>query len=819
MQSQQSQTRQLTSRKPQALLAPREGSETRALTKWPTAGLRGLALGNAFPTILRSRWLKIAGGAAATLAIALICVNLLFSTDWAKARVAAHIKEQTGRDLVVNGPTHLALLPGPRIVISDATLTNPGARSGAVELSIARLTVDLSIIDLFGDQVEVERIVLERPILTLQAGRQAQARILQGAPGPKKPRFVRAQLGGDASAPPSDARIEDPRIEDLRIEHLQIVDGTVIFAQSDSTKKRRLENIDASVSLTSLRAPVVGHGTFRWKREPVDFSFEFATPADLRAKRPGALQVALDTKVVEARFDGSIATAPHLAGEGRISAKASSIPSLLAWLRGRTDVPPTIGDGELDGLIAWTNDEITLSETRFASEYGIGEGEAVITLKDPRPHIRAALAFDYLDASPFLQDTDQTGTVGQDGPPRDDDLRAGSDPAIEAAAFTEPAAPAAEVEQAVSPPPPFAPQVPTPEQQVPTVQRAPSLAQPSLSLALPMPDAEIARATTPQMPHEPRPALFDADVNLNVRKARFDQLDIGPSALGLVFHSGTLKATLSGMSLYGGDAHGTLTVDTSQPAPRFEGEFGLDGVQARPFLTDAAQFGMIAGSTKLTLSVSGEGANAEAIKSSLKGNGAVVVTQGAIGGIDITAFIRSLGEGEFDLRQGADAKTAFSELGGSFTIDDGIAKTGNLQMLSPLLRVSAEGDVNLPGGTLQFLATPEILAAPEGDGANDLAGLSVPVRIEGPLDSPRIRPQIDSVFANPKSASRAVSKIGAALQKKFKGKTVGEFIGRFLGGANPGAAAPQALAPPHSAAPQDSNVDAATDPALESPLR
>ena len=221
---------------------------------------------------------------------------------------------------------------------------------------------------------------------------------------------------------------------------------------------------------------------------------------------------------------------------------------------------------------------------------------------------------------------------------------------------------------------------------------------------------------------------------------------------------------------------------------------------------------MIAGRTKLTLSISGEGQDAEAIKSSLKGDGAFVVTEGAIGGIDITAFIRGLGEGKFDLRQGADAKTAFSDLGASFTIDDGVAKTGNLKMLSPLLKVSAEGDVNLRTSTLQFLATPEILAGPKGrDGVNDLAGLSVPVRIEGPLDSPRIQPQIGSVFANPESASKAVSKIGAALQKKFKGKPVGEMIGRLLGGANSGGAAPQALAPPLSAAPTDSNVDGAID--------
>ena len=72
---------------------------------------------------------------------------------------------------------------------------------------------------------------------------------------------------------------------------------------------------------------------------------------------------------------------------------------------------------------------------------------------------------------------------------------------------------------------------------------------------------------------------------------------------------------------------------------------------------------------------------------------------------------------------------------GSFTIKNGIAETSNLQMTSPLLKVAAAGTVDLTQSTINMLANPEIVAGAEGQGgANDLAGLSVPVRIEGSLD-------------------------------------------------------------------------------------
>ena len=51
---------------------------------------------------------------------ALIAVNLLLSADWVRDRVAARIKEQTGRELKVNGTTALLFTPGPQVIISDA---------------------------------------------------------------------------------------------------------------------------------------------------------------------------------------------------------------------------------------------------------------------------------------------------------------------------------------------------------------------------------------------------------------------------------------------------------------------------------------------------------------------------------------------------------------------------------------------------------------------------------------------------------------------------------------------------------------------------
>ena len=141
-----------------------------------------------------------------------------------------------------------------------------------------------------------------------------------------------------------------------------------------------------------------------------------------------------------------------------------------------------------------------------------------------------------------------------------------------------------------------------------------------------------SRSAAPVPAKTASPASFDADVNLNVRKTRVFHLELGPSSLGLAFRDGVLNATLGGMELYDGHASGKLVLDATKPVPAFTGDFLLDGVQAKTLLSDAAQFSLLEGHTKLALQISGTGRSAEEIKSSLAGQGSIAVSDGAIDG-------------------------------------------------------------------------------------------------------------------------------------------------------------------------------------------
>src|SRR5262245_7097467 len=138
-----------------------------------------------WPMSRRNRLILIVAGSVVGVALlALLAVNLLISADWARDRVANRIREQTGRELTVNGTTALLFAPGPRVVITDAAFVDPEARAGTTDVSVGRLVIDLSLIELLSRNVDSERIVLERPVVTVRLGDDAK----KAGPKPKQPK-------------------------------------------------------------------------------------------------------------------------------------------------------------------------------------------------------------------------------------------------------------------------------------------------------------------------------------------------------------------------------------------------------------------------------------------------------------------------------------------------------------------------------------------------------------------------------------------------------------------------------------------------------
>lgn len=276
---------------------------------------------------------------------------------------------------------------------------------------------------------------------------------------------------------------------------------------------------------------------------------------------------------------------------------------------------------------------------------------------------------------------------------------------------------------------------------------------------------------------------INANFALSADEILIRKVKIGASALNLALNNGVLTADLSKLSLYQGAGSGKLTLNGSGATPQINANFSISGVEATPLLTDTADFKRLAGKTALRFVISTAGKSQRQMVSALNGNGEVKFTDGAIKGVNLAQLMRNVfSAAATGWTAGGTQDTDFSVLGGTFTISNGILNNQDLQMLSPLLRLTGAGTVDLPARTLNYRVAPKLVASLEGQGgASSAKGLEVPVIIEGPWSNPRFRPDLKSMLENPQGIVDAVKDI-----KKDGGKSV---IQGLIGGKQEGSPA------------------------------
>ncbi|HET9664561.1 MAG TPA: AsmA family protein, partial [Burkholderiales bacterium] len=218
-----------------------------------------------------------------------------------------------------------------------------------------------------------------------------------------------------------------------------------------------------------------------------------------------------------------------------------------------------------------------------------------------------------------------------------------------------------------------------------------------------------------------------SNVRLDVKASR-GRMDINPIAA----------------NLYQGSLAGGITIQ-SAATPSFVVRQKLTGVNVGPLLNDFANKDLLEGKGNVNIDVTAAGNTVPALKKALNGTAAVRLTDGALKGINIAGSIRSakakLGvlRGEHVQQADKTEKTDFSELSATFNIKNGIAHNNDLAMKSPLLRVGGEGTINIGNDTIDYLIKASIVGTTKGQGGRELAdlqGVTVPVRVAGPLDAP-----------------------------------------------------------------------------------
>lgn len=706
--------------------------------------------------------MKAALGLVLVVVLALVGMRFLVPADAIRDQIAAAIENETGRKLEIAGDASVRGFPGLGVSLKDVRLRDPEGMGDGNTLQMDALKVDVELVPLLSREVAIKRLILTRPRITLRTDAQGRKNWeMRRADKPDEPR-IRF---------PSAVKRDQPEkslpglLGGLALSNARIEDGEIRIIDERARTERVVEHVNLAFALPSLGAPLDLKGDFALQDERVAFKGTLASIEAVLDGKTTPLTLALDARTFSARFDGRLTPGEKLLVDGDLSAKSPAVRDLIAWLGEPPKAANGFGPAELAGHLDVKPEGLTLSKLRGTMDGQQVEGHAVLVTGANKPLVRAKLRLDRLDLAQYLA-------------PRQPERRTERLPFIRAQAADDPLGDRLDQDRSV-------PKQPVRQAQAPTDGR--------------------------KRPGKIRLAAVDAELDLSFGEIITRRLHIGRTVVAAGLKDGLLDTSVKEMEFYGGQGSGKVSYDTRGEVPAIRAEATLTRASGLQLLKDAAEFDWLSGNADLSLLVTANGFTSDEIKSSLNGNGKLVMADGAIEGLDLPGMLRNLKQGQKpELRRSEGSKTPFSRLDGTFHIENGIARTDDLRVDGPLVRMTATGEIDVPAHSIDMEVEPKIVASlEETQTVENAAGIAVPFRIEGPLDHPSLRLDLQRMFSNPEQTRKTVREIGEVLRKKLKGRRAGEILDNLLGPPRDGETEeswPDDEAEPDAAAPEDERM-------------
>ncbi|MBX9589708.1 MAG: AsmA family protein [Hyphomonadaceae bacterium] len=630
----------------------------------------------------RRRWTSVVGyGGLAVASIGAAAAAFLLVApplDLVRDRLIDEVKARTGRTLAVAGPAALSVFPRPAVSLGDVSLSAPAGINAPPVLSVARIDAELRWWSLLTLQPVVERITLHRPTIALSV--DAEGRRSWEAAGLRPRRS--APAGGDdrdarqASAEPRPAgEAKQAALSRLGAGGIRIIDGTLRYSDQVALSHAEIESLNLVLAADDPAGPLKVNGTLTLRGAPLAIAGTVAPLQALLANQPAQLALTISGQPFEAAYAGTLGLAPDVSLDGTLRLQVASARVLGDWL-GRS--LPGTRDGDAVSLSAGlkvAQGQVALADLQASVGAALLAGTLALDTRVERRRVSGSLQVSELDLGKLL-------------------VKPGSGHAA-----------------APSPAPASAP---APDKQ----GRHRGWSEDPINLSV--------------------LGLLDAELALSAGRLIYKDVRTGPGRLVLALDGGIGKIRLEDIELYGGRGRGLLTLDGTGEVLIAGANLKLEGISLQPLLADALDLPWLEGRANVALALAGQGLSERQIVEALNGRVEMAAADGAIVGLDVGKILRSLQRARLpSLTPSPDEKTPFSELAGTFTVTNGVARNRDLRLIGPHLQLGGEGTFELGPRRIDYTMRTKVGGGqPEADATIKVGTLEVPVSIVGPWDKP-----------------------------------------------------------------------------------
>jgi len=321
-----------------------------------------------------------AGAVIGVLVVALLVLPSLIDLNSYKPRIIAEVKQATGRDLAIEGPIRLSLLPLPVVRLEGVKFANAAGAQNPNMAEAKSVAVRLSLGALLTGGIEASEVTLVAPRINLEIDATGQPN-WAFAPSPN----------GSAPLPVHDVRIDG---------------GTLSFSDARTGLSVSADRLDFAASATSMTGPVALTGSGSVDDTPL----KFAVALGAKATAGHEVDIALDTAGGRLAYKGSVsALGPDARLSGTVSASADNLVlfvKTLARIAGqpKPHVPPLLaGKFSFEGPVALSRTDVSAKD--FTLVLGGDTVTGSLAAKaGPVPTIEARVSAARLDLDRWLKE-------------------------------------------------------------------------------------------------------------------------------------------------------------------------------------------------------------------------------------------------------------------------------------------------------------------------------------------------------------------------------------------------------------------------------
>lgn len=688
-------------------------------------------------------------GLALAAVVAIAALVSLIDPNQFKPQLVEQVRKSTGRELVIQGDIGWRFWPSLGLSLEKVALRNP---AGFAEPDLVRFEqgeASVGLLPLLSHKLEIGKVTLSGAHLFIQTradGSSNLRELLQASADPKE----EAASEPAATTPPA---ASDKQPWQISLQGIALVDASALVRDDRSGTVSRLDRL--ALDLGQLTPGEWVPVTLAAKGAQGELAFELKGSAQLKPARE-----AMKSELKDLNLSGSLnqpaqrLDAFTLKADRLALGEWSSLSLSLSGAQGAADKPTLAGtlEGTLKARLDENRQLLELSDAVLAAKLS---GDAL-----PRPQMqvklagfaRAELDKQSVALSNLVMGVDDallsgSGAVRLGAVPKVDfDLKGDkldldawlgqSAKAATAAATSGAAAPAGAQAQTAAP-----------------ATKALSTQEPDLT------------------------ALKSVDLagRLQLGSLRLKGLDLSAVDLQLALAGGQLTLKQFSAGVAGGKVTASGLLDARQQPARYQVHKRVQGVDVRPLLQTLAQTDLLEGKGDLEVEAQGSGLSEQALRSRMQGKVNLKLSDGALHGINLAEMIREAratltGKGADQVKEVR--KTDFSALTASFQIANGVARSDDIQLFAPALRVKGQGQTALVPETLDFLFLTSVVESSKGQGGktvDELKDITIPVRIGGHWQAPSYKLDVKELLSNNKVLEEKARKEAERGLKKLLG--------------------------------------------------